>query len=131
MFFDLNTNCYGKHLKGSKNWVCLPKTRDFPGGTVKNTGRSLRMLPLVFQELSCVAVFRFSSHSLTFVHIASSEGNYLKSSKIRCTSGPISDFQSFVCPFRENWLTAPEIKLMLWGNGKVFKKSLGKLRGAL
>ena len=39
-------------MKGSKNWVFLPLTRDFLGGTAKNTGKLLRMLPLVFRELS-------------------------------------------------------------------------------
>ena len=49
-----------------------PKIRVLLGGTVKNTGRLIGILPGVFRELSGV-VFRFiQSRSLT-VHVASSE----------------------------------------------------------
>ena len=51
----------------------LPKTDDLLDGTVKNTGRLLRMLPVIFREFSR-ALSRFSRVVIgLFVHISSSE----------------------------------------------------------
>ena len=46
----ININYHEQKMKGYKNWVSLPKTRDLLGGTVKNAGRLLWMLPMVFRE---------------------------------------------------------------------------------
>ena len=73
------------NIEGLSELLFSPKTRDLLDGTVMYTGRLLRMLPLVFQELYR-AVFRLSRVVVgLFAHIASSEDIMIfhqKSSKI-------------------------------------------------
>ena len=111
--------------------VFLPKTGDLLGGTVKNTGRLLRMFPLVFRELSWAFVRFYRVVVWLFVHITSSENMMIfhqKSSNIPYFWPQF--WRSYFWPSGENWLAAPKIKPSLWRNGKLFKKALGKLRGA-
>ena len=89
------TNYYGKKSKGSKNcFFFLSKTSDLLGGTVKNTGRLPRMLPVIFRELSWT-IFRFSR---VLVWFRRSQSVFSGGSKIRLSElGPeIRDLWSFL-----------------------------------
>ena len=111
----------------------LPKTGGLRDGTAKNTGTLLRMLPLVFRELSR-ALLRFSTVVVGLLvhnsfHFWGHHGFFIKNLPRSVISGLSSDHQPYFWPSRGNGLAAPKIKLRFWRNGKLFLKARKKLRG--
>ena len=129
--FSARLTTMGENWKALRTVFFLSKTSDLLGGTVKNTGRLPRMLPVIFRELSWT-IFRFTRVVVwLFVHIASYEDmmiSHQEASKIPYLWPQF--WQSYFWPSGENRLATPKIKLRLWKNGKLFNKALGKLRGA-
>ena len=96
-------------FQGASELLFLPKIGDLLDWTAKNTGRLVRMLPLVFRELSR-ALFRFSRVVVyrtvrPYFQFWGHHGFYQKSST-SVISGPSSDLQPYFWASRENLLPA-------------------------
>ena len=92
--FSARLTTMGENWKALRTVFFLSKTSDLLGGTVKNTGRLPRMLPVIFRELSWT-IFRFSR---VLVWFRRSQSVFCGGSKIRLSElGPeIRDLWSFL-----------------------------------
>ena len=110
-----------------------PNVRVLLGGTVKNTGRLLRMLPGFFREFSREQYFFSFLQGMKCVFWRS-QSYFSGGSKMRLfvrigaiTNGYLNIFAEYYVLRTGN--IDGTLKRRLWRNGKVLEKALGKLTG--